>query len=244
MRARRAAGALVAVVLVVVGLSACQPARPRVIVYGDSLAWESAREIQDWAAARGYEAVLHTRFGGAPCSLYDTMRQDRATRPAVVILTFSGNTDYLAPCVGKGDYPASYRAQMREVKRIWTGSGVRIEWVAVPRVPVWPSEETQDAMRTEAEALGMGTSDGGRYVSPGRTWAWTQPCMSGERCTGHQLNPSVPAGRNIVRANDRVHFCPGAGHGLDPCSAYSSGSWRFARALTEVLLPRTDDIRR
>lgn len=233
---RRAVAGLLAAVVLAVGLGACQPGKPIVVVYGDSLAWESAREIRDWASARGYQAVVHTRFGGAPCSVYDAMREDRGLRPKVVILTFSGNTDYLAPCVGKGDFVASYRAQMREVKRIWTGTGTRLEWVAVPRVPVWPSEEIQDAMRTEAQALGMGVSDGGRYVSPNRTWAWTQPCMSGERCIGRQLNPAVPAGRNIVRADDRVHFCPGKGHGLDPCSTYSSGSWRFARALTEVLV--------
>lgn len=234
---RRLVAAVAVALPLVAGLAACQPAKPIVIVYGDSLAWESSREIRDWAAARGYEALVHTRFGGAPCSLYDQMRQDRARKPRVVVLTFSGNTEYLAPCVGSGDYPESYRRQMQEVKRIWTGTGVPLQWVAVPRVPVWPSEETQDAMRAEAQRLGMGVSDGGKYVSPGRTWTWTQPCMRGEQCVGNRINPAVPAGRNIVRANDRVHFCPGPGHGFDPCSTYSSGSWRFARALTEVLPP-------
>lgn len=231
---RAVAGVAVAAVLAA-GLAGCTP-RPRVYVYGDSLAWESAKEIRQWAAARGYDAVLRTRFGGAPCSLFAEMRADRNTRPRMAIISFAGNSNYLAPCVGTS-HLASYRAQMQEVQRIWTGSGTRLAWVSTPRLPVAYTEDAQDVMRSEAQRLGMVVGDGGKYVSPNRVWAWTQPCMAGERCVGRQLNGAVAPGRNIVRANDRVHFCPGPSHGFDPCSTYSSGSWRFARALTEVLPP-------
>jgi hypothetical protein len=221
-------------VALLVGATACEPERPLAIVYGDSLVWEAGREIRQWAGARGHRVEIRQRFGGAPCSMFDEMRSDRARRPAAVILSFAGNDRYLEPCVGD-DLVASYQAQMREVKRIWTGSGTDVTWVAAPAHPAPGSEAAQDAMRSEAYRQGLGVGDGGRYITPGRVWYWTQPCLPGERCIGSQLNGAVAPGRNIVRSSDRVHFCPGAGHGFDPCPTYSSGAWRYARALTEAL---------
>jgi hypothetical protein len=227
-------GTVLAVLALVVGAAGCEPTRPLAIVYGDSLVWEAGAEIRQWAGARGYRVEIRQRFGGAPCSMFDEMRADRPRRPAKVILSFAGNDRYLEPCVGS-DLAASYRAQMQEVKRIWTGSGTAVSWVAAPYHPSPGAEVAQDAMRAEAYRQGLGVADGGRYVTPGRVWSWTQPCMAGERCIGSQISSLVPPGRNIVRASDRVHFCPGPPKGFDPCPTYSSGAWRYARALTEPL---------
>jgi hypothetical protein len=234
-RARR--GGVTAVVLaalVVSSMGAGRAARPVVIVYGDSLVWESAREIRAWSAARGYDAVVRWRFGGAPCASFDQMRADRALRPKAVIIAFVGSTHQYNPCVGT-DVDASYRAQIRTWKEIWTGTGVRLLWAAVPLIRIDWVEAVQVSMSDEATRLGIRVVDGGKYVSPGRVWYWTQPCMPGERCVGSQISRLVPPGRNIVRSSDRTHFCPGPPHGLDPCRYYSSGSWRYARALTEGL---------
>ncbi len=233
-RVRSLAGAVAVAVVLVASLAGCQP-RPRVIVYGDSLVWESSREITQWASARGWDVTIHQRFGGAPCSLFSQMQADRATRPKEVILSFAGNSSYLEPCVG-ADIDASYRAQMRRVKQIWTGSGTEVTWAQVPVVPAVESGPAQAAMRDESYRQGLKVIDAGRDVTPDGRYHWTLPCMAGERCIGYQLNASVPRGRNIVRANDKTHFCPGGGHGLDPCGTYSSGSWRFARALTGALV--------
>jgi hypothetical protein len=162
------------------------------------------------------------------------MLRDRTTRPDKVILSFGGNSNYLAPCVGPNTVE-SHRAQIREVKRIWTGWGAGVTIVSVPYIPFEPSEDAQIAMRSEAYRQGMKAADGGIYVTPGRKWYWTRPCMAGERCVGHQINKAVAPGRNIVRSNDRVHFCPGPPHNLEPCGTYSSGSWRYARALTAAV---------
>ncbi len=234
-RLRHTLGLLVVAVVLVTGLGGCYRARPRVIIYGDSLVWESIREIRQWASARGFEADVRQRFGGAPCSFFDDMRAARANRPREVILSFAGNPKLLEPCVGN-DITASYRAQMREVKRIWTGSGTEVTLAVMPFIPQPDSEPAQEAMRVEAYRQGLKVVDAGKYVTPGRRWFWTQPCMRGELCIGHQLNRAVPPGRNIVRANDKTHFCPGGGHGLRPCALYSSGSWRYARALTEAFV--------
>lgn len=234
-RPRRTLATIVVALTALVGAVGCEPNRPLLIVYGDSLVWESGREIRQWAGARGYDTVTRQRFGGAPCSLYDEMRADRRRlHPEAVILSFAGNTRYLEPCIGV-DLTASYREQMREVKRIWTGSGTQVTWAAAPVIPNESSGPAQDAMRGEAYRQGLRVVDGGKYVSPGGVWHWTQPCMAGERCIGHQISASVAPGRNIVRSSDRTHFCPGPPHGFDPCRYYSSGSWRYARAITEGL---------
>jgi len=226
---------VVGVALVAAGLTSCAP-RPRVILYGDSLIWESRVEIGQWAAARGWDARVIPRYAGAPCSLFDQMRQDRADPPETVVMSFVGNRGY-APCV-TGDTVASYRAQIQEWKRIWTGTGTRLVLVLVPFTPTdGEPEAVQYAMAQEAARLRIPIVDGGRDITPGRRYFWTQPCLRGERCVGHQINPAVSPGRNIVRANDRTHLCPGPGHGIGPCPTYSSGSWRFARNLTSALSP-------
>lgn len=234
----RAVGALVALAALVGSLAACEPPGPRVYVYGDSLTWEAEGWIRTWGQARGYDVVVHSRFGGAPCSFYGQMRADRGRQGThAVIVAFSGNPAYMSPCVGP-DTVGSHARQLREVAGIWSGSGARVVWAATPRLPAQVSEDVQDAMRAEARRLGLGVADSGRYVTPNRTWAQVLPCLPGERCPGHQINPAVASGRNIVRANDGVHFCPGGGRGFDPCPYYSSGAWRFARALAEAIPAR------
>lgn len=232
---RAPAAALVAL-LVALGLVGCQPARPRAIVYGDSLVYESRNEIRAWSHQRGWDLHQVSHFGAAPCTFFDRMRRHRTDPPDVVLVESVGNPDF-APCVGN-DVVASFRAQVRELKSIWTGSGTRVVIVLVPAVPTsvsrW-SEPVQRAMADEARKVGIEVVDGGALVTPGRRWAWTLPCLRGERCDGHRTDPQVAPGRNIVRANDRTHLCPGEPHGFDPCRHYSSGSWRFARTLTGAL---------
>jgi hypothetical protein len=227
-------GALLAAALVVSTIGAGRAARPIVIVYGDSLVWESASEIRAWSGARGFDAVVRWRFGGAPCASFAQMRADRALRPAAVIISYVGSTHRYNPCVGT-DLDASYRLQIQQWRSIWSGSGAELVWAAVPRIQIDWVEAVQNTMFAESVRLGISVVDGGTYISPGRVWYWTQPCMAGERCVGSQISSLVPPGRNIVRAADRVHLCPGGSHGLDPCPYYSSGSWRFARAITGPL---------
>jgi hypothetical protein len=199
--------------------------------------WEADRLVRQWGSERGYDLVVRFRFGGAPCSFFDQMRADRQDRPYAVIVSFTGNPEYMSPCVGPHTV-SSHAYQLKQVKDIWTGSRARLVWAATPRLPYDVSEQVQDAMRAEAQKQGMVVADAGRYVTPNRTWAQVLPCIAGESCVGHQINPAVPGGSNIVRANDGVHFCPGGPRGFDACPYFSAGAWRFAKALTEPLPTR------
>lgn len=231
----RALGVVVALAGLVGGLAACEPPGPRVYVYGDSMAWEARDLIREWGVRQGYDVVVRQRYGGAPCTFFQQMRDDRRSgKVHSVIFVFTGNTAYMEPCVAS-DTAASHARQLRKAAGIWSGSGARLVWAATPRIPGALGEQVQDAMRAEAQRLGMRTADAGRWVSPNRVAVRTQPCLSGEPCVGRQLDRSVPAGHNIVRSNDRVHFCPGGARGFNPCPHHNSGAMRFARALAETL---------
>jgi hypothetical protein len=80
-----------------------------------------------------------------------------------------------------------------------------------------------------AGAPGVALVDAGAAVEgPRGAFAATLPCLPEEEVCG-------PGGRNTVRSDDGVHFCPGSG--TLPCPTYSSGAFRFARAIALALQP-------
>ncbi len=102
-----------------------------VILYGDSLAWESQAHFVA-AVELGTDATaLGRSFGGtAICDYLDIMREDSAMlRPAAVVLEFSGNR--FTTCMhhpdgevmGDGDAYMKYLADVREAVRIFTERG-------------------------------------------------------------------------------------------------------------------------
>jgi len=77
-------------------------------------------------------------------------------------------------------------------------------------------------------SAGVTYDDAGQAVLADGKYTRTLPCLPFEPCTG-------PAGTNIVRAPDGIHFCP-TGHttligSLEQCDVYSSGAFRFASAM-------------
>jgi hypothetical protein len=103
-------GVLLGVVLAIAASCACQTvprreiARPRVLVVGDSLVVES----QDAIRTQLPEVRVVARTGAAPCSLIDEVV--RAARSAdVVVLAFSGNNSFLAPCMTGCGSPDRWR---------------------------------------------------------------------------------------------------------------------------------------
>ena len=73
--------------------------RPVVVLYGDSLAWES-REHFAAAFAGRTDVQVHTRTlgGTAICDWLDVMRADAVElAPGAVVIEFSGNA--LTPCM-------------------------------------------------------------------------------------------------------------------------------------------------
>jgi hypothetical protein len=249
---RRLAVAVVAVTALLAALVVVVAAgrgNRRVILYGDSLAFE-ARDFFTLSLQRGSDVeVVDRTFGGtAICDRLDGMRRDlHDLQPSAVALEFVGNN--VTPCMRGPTGPLTgdglvqkYRDDARIATEIFAGAGVRVYWMGAP---LTATPEAGDFARVrrgyEAESgrLTFATPplprvsyvDAGQAVLDGGRFAATLPCLpsegTGEGCVD---------GRIPVRALDGLHFCPvRTGPGADRCPVYSGGAVRFGLAMAQPI---------
>ncbi|WP_420849138.1 hypothetical protein [Parafrankia soli] len=226
-----------AVVLATIALTAGRHERhdPRIVLWGDSLAWE-ARD--SFTAAAGKDGVTRTTtrtWGGtALCDWFTDMRnQARRWDPTVAVLSFSGNT--ASECMHGRDLITAYREDATKAVDILTRRGIDVVLVdAPPRndQPVGPDGLTElDRVWREVAAgnshvrvvpAGEVLTDQGRFVP-------RLPCLPGEPCD--------PDGKVAVRSPDGVHFCPVIQPAMTACPVRSPGAERYGRALAEAARP-------
>ena len=233
---------LTATVTLVAVLSGCSrrgagDARDVVLV-GDSIALEAAPYLR--SALDGPELEERTFGGSAPC---DWLGNDLGVRRhQVVVISFIGNslTDCMADGAGGHLQGAAvverYRADVAELVRQVRSAGATVLLVGQPqRGPAALGEAQTDLVVTGldevyadlAQAEGVGFVDAGASLErEDGSFAAELPCLSEEPECG-------PDGRNPVRSDDGVHLCPGPSR--SPCPVYSSGAFRFARAIAEAL---------
>jgi hypothetical protein len=239
-----AIAALVAATAVVAAVKA--PKR-RVILYGDSLAFES-RDYFSLAMQSGTDVeVVDRTFGGtAICDRLDQMRRDlHDLQPTAVVLEFVGNN--VTNCVRGPNGPLrgdalvqKYRQDARIATSIFAGAGVRVYWMGAPAVS-GPLESDFERVRgvyeTEPTRLTFATPplrrvefvDAGQAVLDRGTFTGTLPCLPSEGATEGCVD-----GRIRVRADDGIHFClVSIPRDADRCPAYSSGAARFGFAMAE-----------
>lgn len=235
--------ALVAAALV--GAAIGNGTHQRVILYGDSLAFE-ARDAFALALQRGNDIeVVDRTFGGtAICDRLDRMRQDlHDLRPAAVVFEFAGNN--VTPCMQGPGGPLTgtalaekYRNDVRAATGIFAGAGVRVYWMGAPPImaaqagdfelvrhvyEAWSSRVTLPTPpfgAVEYVDAGGAVLEGGRFTA-------TLPCLPSEGAADGCVDGRIP-----VRALDGVHFCPvRQGPGTDHCPVYSGGAVRFGLAM-------------
>ena len=246
-RAVVALAAVTALLVAVVVVTAAVGTKRRVILYGDSLAFES-RDYFALALQSGADVeVVDRTFGGtAICDRLDRMRTDlRALQPTAVVLEFVGNnvTDCVRGPGGSltGDaLVQKYRDDARIATEIFAGAGVRVYWMGAPSIATSQADDFRRVRQTyeeEARRLTFATpplprvqyADAGRAVLDGGRFTATLPCLPsegpGEGCVGGHIS---------VRALDGVHFCPvRTREGGDRCPVYSGGAARFGLAMAE-----------
>lgn len=239
---RVVAGIVLLAALVVAPQAGAQVApRPRVLLFGDSLLVEAASQVRTMAAKAGVDVDVEALGGTAVCDWIPAAPATRARfRPDVVVLAFYGNN--LTPCTRDAlqrtvTGPALGMRYLVDVLRmIDTLRGVRSIYLVRPPAPKWWNVGAQavDAAYVDTVLLRPGTRviEGGGYISPGRVWSATQPCLKEEPCVGPTINRLR---RNVVRAGDGLHFCP-TGYANGRCAEWSSGAYRYARAIMEPLL--------
>jgi hypothetical protein len=228
------------------GRSASAP--PRVALFGDSLAWEAQSYFSSLVRAAGGTALTYDGRGTALCDWLPRMRMVEARFvPEAVELEFSGNA--LTSCMkgyapGSAAYYEKYRDDTMTAIGIFVPSGAHVFLIGAPisrsqavSDPGWDRLNQQYAGIARADPRHVTYVDAGASVeNPDRGYARTLPCLRAEPCVGPILD-GAPS--NVVRAPDGVHFCPvekaAAAGIIGPCPVYSSGAYRYARAMVSAL---------
>ena len=215
---------------------------PRVAFYGDSLGMEAGQDFSILAQATGGSAYVRAFPGTAVCDWLPNMPADAAAfHPTAVVIEFSGD-DY-TPCmtgdpIGSPQYYAKYQAETQAAIDLFRADGAEVYLVGLPynessSLNMNVANLNQLYAALAAANTGVDYVDAGQAVMAYGAFTWTLPCLSGEPCTG-------PAGTNVVRAPDGVHFCPTATVTVvdyfAECSVYSSGAFRFAAAMLSRVL--------
>jgi hypothetical protein len=196
-----------------VGLGGCipAPAKPTVLIYGDSLTVLSEPAVSFLSAVSGgkYTVVFRAEGGTAMCDWAGATARDRLTyKPVRVVLAFTGNVD---GCV-KADYKASkingvvanYDHSLREIARNY--SGIPVTVIASPAMDnlhgaSWYPENGNPTINAmyKADSLQLGL----RYstvaddtLTPGHVYTAYRPAYGTKA-------PLVQ-----VRAGDGVHLTP------------------------------------
>src|SRR5256884_827778 len=249
---RRPAVVVVAVTALLAGLVVVVAAgrgNRRVILYGDSLAFE-ARDFFALSLQRGSDVeVVDRTFGGtAICDRLDGMRRDlHDLQPSAVVLEFVGNN--VTPCMRGPTGPLTgddlvrkYRDDARTATEIFAGAGVRVYWIGAPSTATAEAgvfAGIRHGYEAESGRLTFGTPpiprvryvDAGQAVLDRGRFATTLPCLPTE---GEGVG--CVDGRIPVRALDGLHFCPvRTGAGTDRCPVYSGGAVRFGVAMAQPI---------
>ena len=225
---------------------------PTVILYGDSLAFESQTHFRDALLRAGITDVHTKTFGGtALCDWIDDMRADALSlKPTVVIIEFSGNA--LTPCMhDENDAPliaeayfSKYVQDAGEALRIFRPTGAAVYFVGAPISRHAAEVHDPNAGRLNTLYSDIAAMAGAKYVDAGAAvldhgrWTATMPCRVTEPCTGSA--DGTDRGVNVVRSPDGVHFCPNAGAAeqgvTDGCAVWSSGAYRFGSAMAAPII--------
>lgn len=239
------------VVLVLAGAVAVlrQPPDPPgglVILYGDSLSAEASTAfVDELDRTSDAEVVVRAVPGEAPCDALDTMRADVELDPTVVVIQYVGNN--ATPCTrGPGGErltgPALVErteADVRAATELFATSGTRVVLVGGPHAPGLPGDatleiaEAYNAVVNEWAGRDLGRvryADAAATVTgPDHGYVDRLPCRDDEG-----PDEGCVDGEVVVRAEDRIHFCPVV-HTELACPVPAPGAVRFGEEMARVV---------
>jgi hypothetical protein len=227
----------------------------RILLYGDSLAWEAQDSFRAALADAGFTEVVTETFGGtALCDWLTQMRSDqRQLHPDAVVVEFSGNA--FTPCMkGPDGAPLSgdalvdnYADDARTVLQIFGPDATLVYFASAPIS--FRAEQTGDSaprrLYDAYASVAASSSWWARFIDAGSAvedhghWTSTLPCLADEPCDGGLASSGQAV--NVVRAPDGIHFCPGAPGAVDgvtgACPVWSSGAHRYGIAMADPIPP-------
>jgi hypothetical protein len=249
---RRLVAVFVAVAVVTIG--ACEDAgatHRSVLVYGDSLSVEAAPTIRhEFASRSGWAVEVHAWPGISLCTQLSTFAKDIArTHPTVVVIETYGSTrgacmagaDGAPPILGSETYFRKTGDSIERAFRMAVHAGAHVVFIVAPPSATTRLAAVQDRLaaiaRDKASHLeGVTISARARDALGATVWRARMPCLPHETAAMGCTNGSI-----AVRAPDKLHFCPvgypDAESWFHPgCSVYSSGAFRFGRAIVSAAL--------
>jgi hypothetical protein len=243
-----AAGVALVVVVGAAGLLRRPPDPPEglVILYGDSLSAEASTAfVDELARTSDAEVVVRAVPGEAPCDALGTMRADVALEPEVVVIQYVGNN--ATPCTrGPGGEPLTgpalverAEADVRTATELFVTAGARVVLVGGPHAPGLPGEatleiaEAYNAVVNEWAGRDLGRvryADAAATVTgPDHRYVDRLPCRADEGPADGCVDGEV-----VVRAEDRIHFCP-VTHAELACPVPAPGAARFGEEMARVV---------
>jgi hypothetical protein len=200
----------------------------RVLVYGDSLTWETTAVIKRAIEAQlpGWEAIVHSFPGTATCEELPQMRSDGNLNAGVVVLEFVAVP--FVDCMRGKDPLAQHTADTETALALWGSRGVPVVLVGAPRSVGEPRDPIAAAgvNRDLAARYGQTFVDAGVLMRDPWTGTYLArlPCLAGEGAA-----QGCDAGGLIDVRNHTGHYC--AVENTSPCPVYASGGERFAAAM-------------
>ncbi len=232
-------------------------ARPVVVLYGDSLAWEARHAFKGAFADRSGMQVVERTYGGtAICDWLDEMAADvTALKPGMVIIEFVGNS--FTPCMrdAAGQFLTGtavverYSADLETVIATFVAIGAQVVLAGSPasraeadHTPPGGGGLNALYRRTASAHAGVHYADAGAEVLDDGHWTSTLPCFAFEPCTGGV--DAAGMGVNAVRSPDGLHFCPARANAVrgvtGDCPVWSSGAFRYGSALARPAIESLD----
>ncbi len=242
-RTLRALAVAVAIVAAAGGLSACEPAGPRVLIFGDSLTIE-AKGSGDWASIlSGYSVDWSgVKYMTSPCNGIAAAKKITYV-PDVVIINYAGNSgSFQENCMAgeKGQALADrYRKDVQTLISRYRNGTTKIVVMGAPA-----RKQTLDQSNlvfTTLQSLAadpanqVGFYDGGRLLTPNRQVPTRAATCLSPRETGSRCGTSQDPKKNYIRDAQLEHLCPTGGTIGGTCGMYSSGAVRLSLNLRDAI---------
>jgi len=218
----------------------------RVILYGDSLSMEASGAFLD-ELGRTADAEVITRAvpGEAPCDALDDMTADLALAPAVVVIQYVGNNG--SPCsrgpdgrpLTGADLVERTEADVRAATELFATRGTRVVLVGGPDAPGLPGGAARGIADAYNEIVNEWAGrDLGRvrYADAAATVSGADHAYADRLPCRDEEGPDEGCvdGEVVVRAEDRIHFCP-VTHDDLACPVPSPGAARFGEEMARVV---------
>ena len=248
-------------------LTACEPPKKIVLVFGDSLVSESEPYIR-FQFSNSYDVRIVAYGGTALCDYASDIVSDiNDIRPAAAVIAFTGNA--ITPCMSgtstEAQIAAKYQSDLSAVLAQVAQANVPIGVVTAPPslaatgAPIvqpspWavgqlPTGVTQrskifnnaviaSVQQAQAQNIPVSIIDGYSPFAAPATDGWTKVLPC---LSFEQGSEFCRNGLIDVRSADLVHLCPVANQ--LPCPVWSSGEWRWAGLITNHVKARLSGMR-